>query len=285
LPSRDPNKKALKNAIVPPEGYKIINCDSSQIEARVLAWLAGQESVVKQFADGEDVYSAFASTVYERTISKADPIERFVGKTCILGLGYGTGANKLQHTLSTSQPVSVKIDSVESERIVSVYRQTNNKITDLWSEADRMLNQMMNSKFTQTLYFGQHQSVCFDKEGIILPNTLQIRYTNLRREQIDSKTKTVYDSRKGTISIWGGAVVENIVQALARIIVGTQMVEINNKYPIALTVHDAAVVIVPEDEVEEALSYITGIMSTAPSWAKGLPVACEAKVGASYGDC
>jgi DNA polymerase I-like protein with 3'-5' exonuclease and polymerase domains len=63
------------------------------------------------------------------------------------------------------------------------------------------------------------------------------------------------------------------------------MVEINNTYPIALTVHDAAVVIVPEDEVEEAVSYITGIMSTAPSWAKGLPVACEAKVGASYGDC
>jgi len=285
LPSRDPNKKALKNAIVPPEGYKIVNCDSSQIEARVLAWLAGQDSVVKQFADGEDVYSVFASKVYDRPITKKDPTERFVGKTCILGLGYGTGANKLQHTLSTSQPVSVKIDSEEADRIVTVYRQTNDKIPELWNEADRMLNQMMNSKFTKTLYFGEHECVCFDREGIILPNTLQIRYTNLRREEMDGKTKTVYDSRRGTISLWGGAVVENIVQALARIIVGTQMVKINNKYPIALTVHDAAVVIVPEDEVEEALSYITGIMSTAPSWAKGLPVACEAKVGASYGDC
>lgn len=285
LPSRDPNKKALKYAIVPPEGYKIINCDSSQIEARVLAWLAGQDSVVKQFADGEDVYSVFATKVYDRVITKKDQTERFVGKTCILGLGYGTGATKLQHTLATSQPVSVKIELEESERIVNVYRETNDKIYDLWSEADRMLNQMMNAKFTKTLYFGEHECVCFDKEGIILPNTLRIRYTNLRREQMDNKTKTVYDSRRGTISIWGGAVVENIVQALARIIVGTQMVEINNKYPIALTVHDAAVVIVPEDEVDEAVSYITGIMSTAPSWAKGLPVACEAKVGASYGDC
>ena len=285
LPSRDPNKKALKYAIVPPEGYKIINCDSSQIEARVLAWLAGQDSVVKQFADGEDVYSVFATKVYDRVITKKDQTERFVGKTCILGLGYGTGATKLQHTLATSQPVSVKIELEESERIVNVYRETNDKIYDLWSEADRMLNQMMNAKFTNTLYFGEHECVCFDKEGIILPNTLRIRYTNLRREQMDNKTKTVYDSRKGTISIWGGAVVENIVQALARIIVGTQMVDINNKYPIALTVHDAAVVIVPEDEVDEAVSYITGIMSTAPSWAKGLPVACEAKVGASYGDC
>jgi DNA polymerase len=285
LPSRDPNKKALKNAIVPPEGYRIINCDSSQIEARVLAWLAGQDSVVKQFADGEDVYSIFASKVYEREITKKDATERFVGKTCILGLGYGTGATKLQHTLATSQPVSVKISSDESERIVRVYRETNDMIPDLWSEADRMLNQMMNTKFTKTLSFGEHSCVSFDKDGIILPNTLRIRYTNLRRQEMDSKTKTVYDSRKGTISIWGGAVVENVVQALARIIVGTQMVEINDTYPIALTVHDAAVVIVPEDEVDQAVRYITGVMSKAPSWATGLPVSCEAKVGASYGEC
>jgi DNA polymerase len=285
LPSRDPNKKALKNAIVPPDGYKIINCDSSQIEARVLAWLAGQDSVVKQFADGEDVYSIFASKVYDREITKKDPTERFVGKTCILGLGYGTGATKLQHTLATSQPVSVKISSEESERIVRVYRETNDMIPDLWAEADRMLNMMMNTKFNKTLSFGEHSCVHFDKDGIILPNTLRIRYTNLRRQEMDGKTKTVYDSRKGTISIWGGAVVENVVQALARIIVGTQMVEINKTYPIALTVHDAAVVIVPEDEEAEAVSYITGIMSKAPSWATGLPVACEAKVGASYGDC
>jgi DNA polymerase len=285
LPSRDPNKKALKNAIVPPEGYRIINCDSSQIEARVLAWLAGQDSVVKQFADGEDVYSIFASKVYDRVITKKNETERFVGKTCILGLGYGTGATKLQHTLATSQPVSVKISSEESERIVRVYRETNDMIPDLWSEADRMLNQMMNTKFTKTLSFGEHSCVSFDKDGIVLPNTLRIRYANLRRQEMDGKTKTVYDSRKGTISTWGGAVVENVVQALARIIVGTQMVEINETYPIALTVHDAAVVIVPEDEVDEAVRYITGVMSKAPSWATGLPVACEAKVGASYGEC
>ena len=285
LPSRDPNKKALKNAIVPPEGYRIINCDSSQIEARVLAWLAGQDSVVKQFADGEDVYSAFASKVYDRVITKKNETERFVGKTCILGLGYGTGATKLQHTLATSQPVSVKISSGESERIVKVYRDTNDMIPDLWSEADRMLNQMMNTKFTKTLSFGEHSCVSFDKDGIVLPNTLRIRYANLRRQEMDSKNKIVYDSRNGTISTWGGAVVENVVQALARIIVGTQMVEINETYPIALTVHDAAVVVVPEDEVDEAVRYITGVMSKAPSWATGLPVACEAKVGASYGEC
>lgn len=284
LPSRDKKKKALKRAIVPPEGYVIINSDSSQIEARVLAWWAGQEDVVKQFADKEDVYSIFASSVYGRNVTKADETERFVGKTCVLGLGYGTGATKLQHTLSTSHPVSVKIDDEESKRIVGVYRTTNYKVVDLWADCDSMLATMMNSEIKTPLTLGMHNCVSYDNEGIILPNGLRIRYPNLRRENRDGKSQILYDSRKGPISIWGGAVVENVVQALARIIVGTQMVAINEKRRVALTVHDAAVVIAPADEADEAKEFITGIMSKAPEWATGLPVACEAKVGATYGD-
>jgi DNA polymerase len=284
LPSRDPKKKALKKAIVPPEGYVVINSDSSQIEARVLAWLAGQEAVVKQFANGDDVYSIFASSVYGRKITKADVTERFVGKTCILGLGYGTGALKLQHTLATSQPVSVKLDEAECKRIVGVYRQTNDRIIDLWGEADSMLSAMLNGVKTP-LVFGQHDCVWFDDKGVILPNNLYIRYPNLRRESKDGKSQIMYDSRKGDVSLWGGSVVENVVQALARIIVGTQMIKINEHYRVALTVHDAAVVVVPEDEADTAVRVITDIMSEPPEWAAGLPVACEAHVGATYGDC
>ena len=284
LPSRDPKKKALKKAIVPPDGYMVINSDSSQIEARVLAWLAGQEDVVKQFANGEDVYSIFASNVYGKTITKADPTERFVGKTCILGLGYGTGAMKLQHTLATSQPVSVKLDEEECKRIVGVYRDNNSSIIALWREADRMLENMIDGKIKKPIAFGEYECVHYDKDGIILPNGFRIRYPNLRRVTKDEKTQIVYDSRKGEISIWGGAVVENVVQALARIVVGTQMCEINNKYRVALTVHDAAVVVADEDDVDDAIEFVTSVMSKAPDWAKGLPVACEAKVGVTYGD-
>ncbi len=286
LPSRDPKKKALKKAIVPPEGYKVINADSSQIEARMVAWLAGQDDVVQQFARGEDVYSLFASAVYNRTITKKDAEQRFVGKTCILGLGYGTGALKLQHTLSTSQPISVKIDEDEAKRIVGVYREKNDKIIELWGEADDMLEDMLNGSFKKgPKTFGKHKCVFYDKDGIILPNNLRIRYKNLRREFEDGKSKIIYDSRKGPISIWGGAVVENVVQALARIVVGLQMIEINNHHRVVLTVHDAAVCVVAEDEVDEAVKLITGIMHVAPEWATGLPVACEANAGDSYGDC
>lgn len=285
LPSRDPKKKALKKAIVPPDGYMVINSDSSQIEARVLAWLAGQEDVVKQFANGEDVYSIFASNVYGRKITKADPTERFVGKTCILGLGYGTGAMKLQHTLATSQPVSVKLDEEECKRIVGVYRDNNSSIIALWREADRMLETMIDRKIKVKIMFGEYGCVFYDNDGIILPNGFRIRYPNLRRVTKDEKTQIVYDSRKGEVSIWGGAVVENVVQALARIVVGTQMCEINDKYRVALTVHDAAVVVADADDVEDAIEFVTSVMSKAPDWAKGLPVACEAKVGVTYGDC
>ena len=279
LPSRDKKKKTLKNSVVAPEDHVIINCDSSQIEARVLAWLAGQDDVVEQFAKGEDVYSVFASKIYDRQISKADPVERFVGKTCILGLGYGTGAKKLQHTLKTQPPGAV-IDDAESERIVNVYRTENNKITALWRECDHALNSLMVG-IDERFSLGLHGAVWVDSEGIRLPNGLHIRYANLRVEN----QKVVYDSRKGTIPIWGGSVVENIVQALARIIVAEQMLAMKARYRPVLTVHDAAVVVVPRDEVESAKDYITKIMSTPPAWCPGLPVACEAKWGESYGDC
>ena len=100
-----------------------------------------------------------------------------------------------------------------------------------------------------------------------------------------SKTQYVYKSRKGPVSIWGGSLVENVVQALARIVVGEQMLQIQKRYRVALTVHDAAVIVVPEAEKDEALAYIVECMSKPPAWASGLPVACEAKWGYSYGDC
>ena len=253
----------------------------------MVAWLAGQDDVVKQFADGEDVYSIFATQVYGRTITKADAEERFVGKTCILGLGYGTGAFKLQTTLATSQPISVKIDIEEAKRIVQVYRDLNHAIIDLWAEGDQMLEDIINKNAPEPKAFGKHGVVFYDNEGVILPNGLRIRYTNLRREwdKEEEKLNVIYDSRKGVTKIWGGTVVENIIQALARIVVGHQMVKINDTYRVALTVHDAAVAIAPEDEKDEAVSYITGLMSVPPEWAQGCPITCETKVGATYGDC
>ena len=282
LPSRDKKKKALKNAVVAPDGFMVINCDSSQIEARVLAWLSGQEYLVKAFANGDDVYSLFASEVYGKKITKENSVERFVGKTCILGLGYGTGASKLQHTLKTTPP-GVEVDDFEAKRIVDLYRQTNDKITGLWKDCEDALASIF-AGVKKPYYLGEHRCLTVNSEGILLPNGCYIRYPKLTVEIENGKPQYVYKSRRGEIHLWGGAVVENVVQALARCIVGEQMIAINEKYPVALTVHDAAVCVVPEDEVQEACRFIVECMSKTPDWATGLPVACEAHYGYNYGE-
>ena len=279
LPSRDKAKKALKNAIIAPLDSVVINCDSSQIEARVLAWLSGQDDVVDQFARGEDVYSIFASKVYGFEVSKEFPTERFVGKTCVLGLGYGTGAAKLRHTLAT-QPPGADIELEESERIVRLYRDSNYRIVDLWGECNQTLRDLC-AGVGKPYYLGKHKCVIVCDEGLKLPNGMYIRYKNLRADGRGH----VYSSRKGPVNIWGGAMVENVVQALARIIVGEQMRWISKQYRVALTVHDAAVLVVPETELSSAKEYVELCMSTPPAWAKGLPVACELKFSESYGRC
>lgn len=286
LPSRDKNKKTLKMAITAPDNYLIVNCDSSQIEARVLAWLSGQDKLVEAFAKGQDVYSIFASSVYDKKVTKENPVERFVGKTCILGLGYGTGAKKLQHTLATTPP-GVKLDDAECDRIVKLYRSENAKIPALWRESNQALDSILgwgDESIEHSL--GEHNCLTVTKQGIRLPNGFYIHYPELEKYQDeDANYRYKYKSRKGLIDIWGGSVVENVVQALARLIVGEQMLEISKRYRPVLTVHDAAVCVVPEDEIDEGVAFIVECMSKPPKWAAGLPVACEAKYGKSYGDC
>ena len=92
LPSRGENANKLKKSIIPMEGYTIIDADSSQIEARILAWLAEQDDLVEAFENGEDVYKIMAKSIYGKPVEEIKKEERFVGKTTILGCGYGMGA-------------------------------------------------------------------------------------------------------------------------------------------------------------------------------------------------
>jgi len=285
LPSRDKKKKALKNAVIAPLDHNVINSDSSQIEARVLVWVAGQEDVVEWYREGRDVYSEFASKVYGKTITKADATERFVGKTCTLGLGYGTGWSKLQHTLKTSPP-GANLPDHECQRLVKIYRQVNDRVIKLWEECDRALKDLVAwPENKQPYYLGTKKCLLVTPKGIQLPNGLYITYPQLEHKREEGKNKFVYKSRKGYVSIWGGSVVENVIQALARIIVGEQMIKIKEHYKPVLTVHDAIVCIAKKDDTDNAMKIITDIMSTPPSWGQDLPIACEAKYGESYGDC
>lgn len=280
-----PRSSPLKQAVVAPEGYVVIDSDSSQIEARTLAWLAGQDDLVGAFDRGEDVYKIMASAIYNKPEDEITKEERFVGKTTILGSGYGMGATKFRAQLKN---FGVEMDEGECERIVYIYRQTYPAIPALWKQAGDALKAMMSGSAAPLGLAGVLSVEGMD--GIKLPNGLRLKYPNLRQAYSDAgKGEIIYDTKRGKTTvpnrIYGGKVVENICQALARIIVGEQMLMIAKKYRVVMTVHDAIACVVPEEEAASAQAEIERIMRIRPDWAPELPLNCEAGFGKSYGDC
>jgi DNA polymerase len=282
LPSRGQNGGKLKKAICAPDGYVMIDCDSSQIEARTVAWMAGQTDLVEAFDKGEDVYKIMASAIYGKDVEEISKDERFVGKTTILGAGYGMGAQKFQAQLKT---FGVEITEDETIRIIQVYRSTYDKIPDLWKQAQRCLEAMVTKSGAP---FSVVDAVQFDpmQNGFLLPSGLWQRYDGLEKVyDSEGKSQYQYKTRKGMVKIYGGKVVENLCQAVARCVIAEQMLLIAKKYKVVLTVHDAVACIAPEEEAEEAQQYVEQCMKTRPSWAQTLPLSCESGVGKSYGDC
>jgi DNA polymerase len=282
LPSRGTNANKLKLAIKAPPGCSIIDADSSQIEARVLAWLAGQDDLVKAFAEGKDVYKKMAAAIYGKKEGDITSAERFVGKTTILGAGYGMGAAKFQAQLNSMSDVAITLD--EARRIIDIYRKTNYQITNIWREAQNVLVAMARGEPAPLGRKGVLEVV--PKETAIrLPNKLLLRYDELSFDQGEKGVEFSYKTRRGRTRIYGGKVIENVCQAIARCIIGEQMLKISERYRVVLTVHDAIACVVPDAEVEEARKYVEGCMRWTPAWAEGLPVNCESGVGKSYGDC
>jgi DNA polymerase len=276
-----PRKSPLKKAIKAPPGYVVIDCDSSQIEARTLAWLAGQWDLVEAFDKGEDVYRIMASSIYGVPIDEVTADQRFVGKTTILGAGYGMGPVKFKAQLKT---FGVVMKLGECKRIIAVYRETYPHIPQLWLDTGAALESLVVNNPT-TLGKGMKLDV---DEGIVLPNLLRLRYPNLRFELKDNnRQELVYDTKKGRAviptRIYGGKCVENICQALARIVIANQMLMIARRYKVAMTVHDSVVAVAPQEEADEARSYVEQCMRIRPKWATALPLNCESKMGESYG--
>ena len=283
-----PRNSPLKKAILPPTGYVFLDSDSSQIEARTLAWLSGQEDLVEAFDRGEDVYKIMASAIYGKAVTQVSKDERFVGKTTILGAGYGMGASKFQKQLKN---FGVELELDETKRIIDTYRQTYPAIPQLWQDAHAVLGAILGDQYAE---FGRNGIMKVEgRKGIRLPNGLYLKYPNLRFTETESngrlKTEYVYDSKRGKQTvpnrIYGGKVIENVCQALARIVIGKQMLLVAKKYRVVMTVHDAIGCIVPKDEAERAKEYVELCMRLRPDWAPELPLNCEAGYGATYGDC
>jgi DNA polymerase len=280
-----PRGGALRRALIAPPDYVVLASDASQIEARIVAWIADQLDLVEQFARGEDVYSSFASKVFDKPINKKEhPAERFIGKTAILGLGYGLGWTKFQRTVKMQSKAQtgklIDLSDEEAVKIVQTYRDAYSCIPALW----RVLNDNINVLATGNGSFSIGPCV-FEKGAILLPNGLRLHYHDLK-----------YDNNEWTYTyagkpkrLYGGALLENIVQALARIVVMDAATRLRSKLStydvqLALQVHDELVYVVPEEVAKVCEQITLEEMSVRPSWAPTLPLAAEASYGPSYGD-
>ena len=208
------------------------------------------------------------------------------GPMIVHNCGYGMGAKKFQAQLKN---FGVLVDLDEAEFIINTYRKTYPNIVELWGKAHRLLTAIVGNNGTE---FGRGGVIKVEgTTGLRLPNGLHLKYPNLQGTQDPEggNKEWTYDTKRGKqvvqTKIYGGKVVENVCQALARIIIGDQMLMIAKKYKVVMTVHDAIACIAPEGEAETAKEYVEMCMRIRPRWALALPLNCEAGYGARYGDC
>jgi len=273
---RDKEKSKLRQSLTVPPGTKLMTADLAQIEARITAKIAGQDDLVEAFRHGVDVYAQFASYVFGILVNKKDqPHHRFIGKTAVLGLGYGCGWSRFFNMVVTDArkygiPLEGLFDQTLARNTVHKYRSMYAGIPRSWEQLDYWWQAVLdNPQIDKPTKWPDEDTgpLEFRHGHIVLPNKMTLRYTSGQK-------------------LWGGVLLENIVQALARIVVMQAAVRLSRRgYRFVLQAHDELVFAVPEDDVNSARNIISQEMTRTPKWLPGLPLAVEIGVGDNYGEC
>ncbi len=266
----------IRKSILAPPGKKIVVADSSQIECRMVNWLAGQLDVVETFRQNKDPYVGVASQFYGRTITRADKTERHLGKTIELGCGYGMGAERFKVTCANGPlggaPIHLTLD--EAQAAVDIYRGTHKRVVWMWYHtAEDALNALANGG---TLEWGP---MAIDQGAVWLPNGLPLCYDD---PQVDNNGDRWFKVRGRRSKMYGGKLVENVVQALSRVVLSEAMLRISQRYKIVNCTHDEVMVLADVDDAE-ALPYLLSELRKEPTWAPGLPLDAEGVEGERYG--
>jgi DNA polymerase I-like protein with 3'-5' exonuclease and polymerase domains len=277
-----PRGGELRKSLLAPDGYVLVVSDSAQIEARTLAWLADDQEVLNQFAAGEDVYKIMAAKIYNKDIADITKAERFVGKVAILGLGYGMGWRKFLMTITLGlMGPKMQIEPEEAQAVVNTYRRERRAIPKFWEVCTDMLLHMLNDMDMEYSVLRVDGAA----NRIYLPNGMYLEYPGLCQSQdgfvyFDYENAAIIDrggrpNPRRARRIYGGLLAENITQAIARIIVGEQLLTIAGSYRVATTTHDEIVSVAPETDADEALEFSLTTMRTPPAWASNLPLNAE----------
>ena len=312
LSKRDPSKRKLRQAIKVPEGQVVVACDSAQIEARGLAFVANEVGLLTQFREGRDPYSELAETIFgvpwqdikagAKAGDKKMKMYRNTGKTGILSCGYGVGYVKYSNTL-LRQGIHLHEDLDRHHELAryahGIYRAAHPNIVAFWKTAENVLEAMLrgesgtfggpnNDIYTFGIMpVGPRTDLCVP--SVRFPSGYILRYPGLRAERNDrGRWQFVYDTYKGASKIpthiYGGAFTNNLVQGLSFVDVimyqGCRMDEAGIK--LACNIHDAWASVVPEEQGEYVKQQMLHYMSMVPPALNGLPVACEAEIGTTF---
>ena len=307
---------ALRASIIAPAGKVLVVRDFAAIEARMLAWLAGQDDLVDTFAANGDVYCLTATGIYNRTIVKElHKIERQVGKVAILGAGYQMGGKKFGSYLASgpmgSPPILFTTEDAErmgvgykhvdpadavkittklkgddllahvaiAQYIIDAYRARYPQIPKYWKSCGRMISDMARG------FKRDYGPVQTDENCLWLPNGQRLQYRNLRRGDDEEDTGWRYDGKRGEKAyIYDGKMTENVDQALSCIVMKEAAIKIGKEFKVVMRVHDEVVCCVDEVDAEECYAFMGEVMGTPPTWAQGLPMASEGGYSRSYGD-
>ena len=285
-----PRNSDIRRSLLAPPGQLVVVHDQSNIESRILAWLSDEPSMLEIFATDGDLYCDFAMTVYRRRITKADdPTERFVGKVCTLALGYQAGAARLRRTLALGQfgpPLSLSLE--ECEDLVRTYRSRYWRIVHLWAEAQGVINRMMILKpGEQDCWRGLRVR----KECIVLPNETVLQYPKLKvtTDPDTGREEITYWNGKYRAKLYGGKLIENICQALSRVIIAKDCLSADRILHdggdhglVALLVHDETVAVVDEDYAQTYFDLQSQAMTAPPAWCENLTLKVEGGMDRCY---
>ena len=273
-----PRKSKLKSAIVAPEGYVIVGADLSAIELRMGLAFAGQLDKMSMLGAGVDLYKDFASTIYNISMDEVDDSKRFMGKTSVLSLLYGTGHDKLRNQVKLMS--GVDIGEAEAKRIVEIYRSEYTSVVAAWREGDKVLDAVSSNSF---ITMGRNDLIqVHGSQGALLPSGLYMRYPDLTKRKAGTRFEwSVMKNKRERDKLYGSKVYQGLTQALARCIIAEAMLRVDKRYRIGLTIHDALYVIAPENEADEALRFIIAQLRKAPDWMPDIPLDAEGGFGRS----
>jgi DNA polymerase bacteriophage-type len=259
----------------------LLSGDYSQIEARVLVAWAGQTDMVEAFRQKRDPYKLMAARIYNKSIESINKDERFMGKQSVLGAGYGVGKHGFLNMLK--EIYDIDITEEESERIVYAYRTSNQRVVNLWYAVERLAKQTLLEQPQRLICATDVPRIAMrmvDKWLVIrLPSGRCLWYFEPELVRDGGRSRIIYwgrNIRKGgrwdRVETYGGKLVENCTQAIARDVMADGMLRLDERdFNVNMTVHDEVVAPGPASRLEEFES----IMRVPPAWWPELPLDVE----------